>query len=504
MDWILVTELVIMLLCIWLGSRSGGISLGFWGGVGLLIICFGFREVPTEPPVDVMLIILAVTCATATMQAAGGIDFLVRMAEAIIKKYPSQITFVAPLVAYLFTFAAGTGHILYPLLPVIHDTALRNGIRPERPMSVSVIASLQGITASPVSAAMAALIVVIEPMGMSLPKIMMIAVPATIIGVLAASAVMLKWGKELEDDPVFQQKVANGEVEDIPAMVKARRLASRKKMTFEQACDELGIDPNAEADTSVAVLDRTDTTVGNTTAGSNTTATDNTPRREEDITAEKNGAIANAGKITAAIFMAAVLVVVLLGAMPGLRPPGPEDKPLGIAVVIQIIMLSAAALMVLVTKVKVKAIAESAIARTGLIALVGIFGLAWLGLTVIEANKDTIVGGLEGMVSDNPWTFAIALFACSIVLFSQASTTRTLLPLGVTLGLAGPSLAAMWPAVNGAFFLPTYGTSVAALNFDRSGTTRIGNAVLNHSFMVPGLVAIVAAVASGLLISTLV
>ncbi|MFV8380635.1 anaerobic C4-dicarboxylate transporter [Corynebacterium hindlerae] len=483
MDWILVIELVVMLFCIWLGSRSGGIALGFWGGVGLLIITFVFREVPTEPPVDVMLIILAVTCATATMQAAGGIDFMVRIAEAIIKKYPSRITFVAPLVAYLFTFAAGTGHILYPLLPVIHDTALRNGIRPERPMSVSVVASLQGITASPVSAAMAALIVVVEPLGMSLPKIMMIAVPATIVGVLAASAVMLKWGKELEEDPIFQARVAAGEVEDIPGIIKARRLASRKKISVEEALTELNLDTAVAVDEQVSEQEK---------------------RFEEEITAEKNGAIPGSGKITAAIFLLAVITVVVLGAVPEWRPPGPEGKALNIAIVIQIIMLTAAAIMCMITKVKVRAIAESAIARTGLIALVGIFGLAWLGLTVIQANKDTIVNGLENMVTNSPWTFAVALFACSIVLFSQASTTRTLAPLGVSLGLAAPALVGMWPAVNGAFFLPTYGTSVAALNFDRTGTTRIGNAVLNHSFMVPGVVAIIAAVITGLLISTVV
>lgn len=490
MAWILLAELAVMLACIWLGSRHGGIALGFWGGIGLLILTFVFRETPAKPPVDVMLIILAVTCATATMQAAGGIDFFVRMAEKIIKRYPERITFIAPMVAYIFTFAAGTGHILYPLLPVIHDTALRNGIRPERPISVSVVASLQGITASPVSAAMAAFIVVVEGAGYSLPKIMLIAVPATIVGVLVASLVMLRYGKELEDDPEFQRRVAAGEVEDIPLLVKAQRKAKREKISVEQAKDQIV----ASSKGSVAVLEETEGASASIGADG---------RLEEDITAEKNGARPGSPRITAAIFLVTVVLVVIFGAIPELRPPGEEGKPLSIAVLLQILMLSAAAIMVAVTHVKVGAVATSSIARTGLIAIVGIFGLAWLGLTVIEANEDFIVGGLEGLVSQYPWMFAIALFACSIVLFSQASTTRTLMPLGLSLGLAPGLLAGMWPAVNGAFFLPTYGTIVAAINFDRTGTTRIGKFVFNHSFMLPGVVAIVAAVATGMALGSI-
>lgn len=486
---ILVLQLVIMLLCIWIGSRQGGIALGFWGGVGLLVITFGFRQAPAEPPVDVMLIILAVTCATAAMQAAGGIAFLVRLAEGIIRQYPRRITVIAPLVSYLFTFAAGTGHILYPLLPVIHDTALRNGIRPERPMSVAVIASFQGITASPVSAAMAALIVVVEPLGMSLPQIMLIAVPATLVGVLVASLVMLNWGKELEDDPVFQERVASGEVEDIPAYVKAQRMAKRRNISVDEALVEvLGSEPSPEERESLVALAEHRPEEGG--------------QLEEDALAEDNGARAGSPRIAAAIFLVAVLTVVVLGAVPGWRPPNADGEPLNIAIVIQIVMLGAAALIATVTRVDVKHIATSSIARTGLVAIVGIFGLAWLGLTVIEANQEIIVDGLSNMVSNQPWTFAIALFAASVVLFSQASTTRTLMPLGATLGLAAPQLVAMWPAVNGSFFLPTYGTVVAALNFDRTNTTKIGNLVLNHSFMVPGLVAVAAAVATGLLLAS--
>ncbi|MDK4334329.1 anaerobic C4-dicarboxylate transporter family protein [Corynebacterium accolens] len=413
------------------------------------------------------------------------------MAEKIIKRYPERITFIAPLVAYIFTFAAGTGHILYPLLPVIHDTALRNGIRPERPISVSVVASLQGITASPVSAAMAAFIVVVEASGYSLPKIMLIAVPSTLVGVLVASLVMLRYGKELEDDPEFQRRVAAGEVEDIPLLVKAQRKAKRDNVSVEDAKNRLA--PTGARTESAAEISE----VASASVGAD-------GRLEEDITAESNGAKPGAPRITAAIFLATVVLVVIFGAIPSLRPPGEDGEPLSIAILLQILMLSAAAIMVAVTNVKVGAIATSSIAKTGLIAIVGIFGLAWLGLTVIQANEEFIVGGLEGMVTKYPWMFAVALFACSIVLFSQASTTRTLMPLGLSLGLGPAMLAGMWPAVNGAFFLPTYGTIVAAMNFDRTGTTRIGKFVFNHSFMLPGLVAIAAAVATGMTLATII
>lgn len=413
------------------------------------------------------------------------------MAEKIIKRYPERITFIAPLVAYIFTFAAGTGHILYPLLPVIHDTALRNGIRPERPISVSVVASLQGITASPVSAAMAAFIVVVEASGYSLPKIMLIAVPSTLVGVLVASLVMLRYGKELEDDPEFQRRVAAGEVEDIPLLVKAQRKAKRDNVSVEDAKNRLA--PTGARTESAAEISE----VASASVGAD-------GRLEEDITAESNGAKPGAPRITAAIFLATVVLVVIFGAIPSLRPPGEDGEPLSIAILLQILMLSAAAIMVAVTNVKVGAIATSSIAKTELIAIVGIFGLAWLGLTVIQANEEFIVGGLEGMVTKYPWMFAVALFACSIVLFSQASTTRTLMPLGLSLGLGPAMLAGMWPAVNGAFFLPTYGTIVAAMNFDRTGTTRIGKFVFNHSFMLPGLVAIAAAVATGMTLATII
>lgn len=445
MNIVFLLELAVVLVAIALGARAGGTALGLWGGVGVLVLATVFREQPTAPPVDVMLIILAVIAAAAAMEVAGGIDFLVHLAARIIRRYPQHVTIVAPVVSYAFTFGAGTGHVFYPLIPVIHDVALLNRIRPERPIAVSAIASQQAITASPVSAAMAALIVILEPQKFGMLQIMSIAVPATLAGVIIAALLSYKRGKELADDPEFQRRVAEGLI-------------------------ELPGEPAA---------------AGPAASGS-----------------APDHPLPPTGKRSALIFLAGVVSIVIAGAVPDWRPHF-EGEPLGMALVIEMTMLAVGALIVLLNKVPVDRIPRAPTARAGFVALVGIFGLAWLGDMFIAANKSTVIGGLSDLATNYPWTFAIGLFFASVLLFSQAATTRALMPLGLSLGIGAPALAAMWPAVNGYFFLPTYGTVIASVNMDRSGTTRIGRFVLNHSFMMPGLVATVSAVTVGLAIAAL-
>ena len=438
----ILLEFVVVLAAIFLGSRSGGVGLGLWGGVGLLALSYGFGLPPTSAPIDVMLIILAVVMAASVMEASGGIDYLVGVAERIIRRKPEQISIVAPVVCYAFTLGAGTGHVFYPLLPIIYEVAMENNIRPERPMAVSTIASQQAITASPVSAAMAAMIALYEPLGFGLPKIMAIAVSATLVGVLVAAFIQKRVGKELKDDPEYNRRLKEGLV---------------------QAAGTHG--------------------QGGT-------------RRELPKTA----------KISALLFLAAVAVVVFSGLFPSLRPMVPQgDKvvPLGMAVTIEIVMLSAAAIILLVTKTPAGKIPATNVAQAGLTAVIGIFGLAWLGDTFIKGNEKVLIGLIGDMTSAYPFTFAIGLFFASVLLFSQAATTRALMPLGISLGIPAPSLVGMWPAVNGYFFLPTYGSLIAAISFDHSGTTRIGKYILNHSFMLPGLVATICSVTTGLIIAKL-
>jgi anaerobic C4-dicarboxylate transporter DcuA len=433
----IVLQFVVVLAAIWMGARSSGVGLGLWGAVGLLVLVVAFGVNPTSPPVDVMLIILAVIMAASVMDAAGGIDFLVRIAERIIRANPKYVTIVAPLTTWSFTFVAGTGHIVYPLLPVIYETAHQSGIRPERPMAVATIASQQAITASPVAAATAAMIGLFSEKGLTqwgLPEILMICVPATLTGVVVAAIISMFVGKDLEDDPEYQARLKAG-------LIPAPKAAGERPP------------------------------------------------------------LKPAAKLSAIVFLVGVALVVLFGFFPELRKLPGAKAPLGMPIVIEIVMLSVAAIMLVATKVAVDDVPKTPTLRAGVVAVIGIFGLAWLGDSFIAAHKDVIVPAIGDMAKAAPWTFALGLFAASVLLYSQAATTRALMPLGVALGIPPQFLIAMFPSVNGYFFIPTYGSLIAAINFDLSGTTRIGKYVLNHSFMIPGIVATSVAVFTGLVLA---
>ncbi len=433
----IVLQFVVVLAAIWMGARFSGVGLGLWGAVGLLVLIVVFGVAPTSPPVDVMLIILAVIMAASVMDAAGGIDFLVRIAERIIRANPKYVTIVAPLTTWSFTFVAGTGHIVYPLLPVIYETAHGSGIRPEQPMAVATIASQQAITASPVAAATAAMIGLFSEKGLTqwgLPEILMICVPATLTGVVAAAIVSMFIGKDLKDDPEYQARLAAGEI------------------------------PAPKALDAKAPLKPT-------------------------------------AKLSALLFLAGVMTVVVLGFFPALRTIPGSKAAVSMPIVIEVTMMAVAALMLLVTKIHVDEVPKTATLRAGVVAVIGIFGLAWLGDSFIAANKDVIVPAIGDMAKAAPWTFAFGLFFASVLLYSQAATTRALMPLGMALGIPPQFLIAMFPSVNGYFFIPTYGSLIAAINFDLSGTTKIGKYVLNHSFMIPGIVATAVAVVTGLFLA---
>jgi len=377
--------------------------------------------------------------AASVMDAAGGIDFLVRIAERIIRANPKYVTIVAPLTTWSFTFLSGTGHIVYPLLPVIYETAHQSGIRPERPMAVATIASQQAITASPVAAATAAMIGLFAEKGLTqwgLPQILMVCVPATLTGVVVAAIVSMFLGKNLEDDKAYQ------------ARLKA------------------GLIPSPQS------------------------AADRPPLK-------------SSAKPSAILFLAGVALVVLFGFFPELRRLPGAKAPLQMPIVIEIVMMAVAAVMLLVTKVDVDEVPKTSTLRAGVVAVIGIFGLAWLGDSFIAAHKDVIVPAIGQWAEQAPWTFAFGLFFASVLLYSQAATTRALMPLGMALGIPPQFLIAMFPSVNGYFFIPTYGSLIAAINFDLSGTTKIGKYVLYHSFMIPGLVATSVAVTTGLFLARL-
>ena len=433
----MLLQLLFVLVAIIIGARLGGIGLGVLGGLGLAVLTFVFGLEPTSPPIDVMLMIVAVIAAASCMQAAGGLDLMVKWAEKLLRKLPSKITILSPLVTYIFTFIAGTGHVAYSVLPVIAEVATETKIRPERPLGIAVIASQQAITASPISAATVALLSMLSGHHISLMDILMISVPCTLIGVLAGAFCSLHVGKELAEDPEYLRRIANGE------------------FTSDQYRTK-GVENHRAALLSVV------------------------------------------------IFIAATIGIVLFGSMTELRPwfslPDGSSRQMQMAHIIEILMLSAAALILLVTRTDgIKAV-QGSVFSAGMQAVVAIFGIAWMGDTFIGGNMEELKGSIEHIVTEMPWLFGLALFVMSILLFSQAATIRAMLPLGIALGISPYMLIALFPAVNGYFFIPNYPTVVAAINFDRTGTTHIGKYVLNHSFMMPGLVATGVSVALGLLI----
>ena len=428
-------QLLFVLLAIIVGARVGGIGLGVFGGLGLAVLTFVFGLEPTTPPIDVMLMIVAVIAAAGCMQAAGGLDLMVKWAEKILRRHPQRITLLSPLVTYLFTFFAGTGHVAYSVLPVIAEVARETGIRPERPMGVAVIASQQAMTASPISAATVALLSMLAGYDITLFDILKISIPCTLVGVLAGAIYSMRVGKELKDDPVYQARLKSGEL-----------------------------------------------------SGANY------------CTAE----VANPGKALTSVllFLGATVGIVLFGSIDSLRPSFQTSEGVVVmqmAHIIEVLMLSVAALILLLTGTSGMKAAKSSVFNAGMQAVVAIFGIAWMGDTFISGNIAVIKENIFGLVTDMPWLFGIALFVMSILLFSQAATIRALLPLGMALGISPYMLIALFPAVNGYFFIPNYPTVVAAINFDTTGTTRIGKYVLNHSFMMPGLISTIVAVGLGIL-----
>lgn len=432
----LFLQLLVVLVAIIIGARLGGIGLGVMGGVGLAILSFVFGLQPTAPPIDVMLMIAAVIAAASCMQAAGGLEYMVKVAEHILRRNPAKVTILSPIVTYLFTFIAGTGHIAYSVLPVIAEVARETKIRPERPLGIAVIASQQAITASPISAATVALLGLLAGFDISLFDILKVTVPATLIGVLVGAFCSMKVGKELEDDPEYQRRLKEGMIEEVTQ--ESTRIENLSK-----------------------------------------------------------------ARISVLIFLLATFLIVLFGSIDSLRPSfevNGQVTMLNMPSIIEIIMLSTAAVILLVCRIDgIKAV-QGYIFPAGMQAVIAIFGIAWMGDTFIAGNLEQLKGSIEQVVQSMPWLFGVALFVMSILLYSQAATIRAVVPLGIALGISPLLLIALFPAVNGYFFIPNYPTVVAAINFDRTGTTRIGKYILNHSFMMPGLVSTIVAILVGLLL----
>ena len=439
-------ELGIVILCILLGARLGGIGLGATGGIALVILVFGFGLPPGSPPTVVLGMIIAVITALAAMQAAGGLDYLVSIASKVMNKKPQYITFIAPFMTYLLVFASGTQHVIYALMPVIVEVSVKADIRPERLLSISVIAAQFALIASPISAATVAMVGALASMNVSLVNILIVIIPSTLLGVLAGTLSIAWRGKKLSEE-IENSKTRELEISD-----------------------------------------------SNTKTKSNTSV---------ELSGEK---LRNA-RGSLILFLVAILMVVAVGIFPELRPHYSvfsegmtEVGQVQTGQAIMIVMLATAGLIMLLFKAKPDDTVKNNIMRGGIVAVISILGVSWMGSSFFEGNRPEIVSGISSVVQQAPWVLAIGLFVLSILLISQAATVVTLMPVAVAMGLPAAVLLGVYPAVNGSFFLPTYGTVLAAVSFDTTGTTRIGKYLLNHSFMRPGLVTTITTVLFALIL----
>lgn len=429
MIWI---ELAILLACILVGARLGGMALGTVAGVGLAVFVFVFALPPGGPPQAVIGMIVAVITALATMQAAGGLDYLVSLAERVMRRHPQYITFIAPVATYILVFASGTTHVIYALLPVIAEVSRQGGVRPERPISISVIAGFQGVVASPISAATVAMLGLLAGKGVSLPHLLAVIVPSTFVAVLIGALSVAWRGDRLSDDEEYRKRLKSGAVKAVEALPQLR-----------------------------------------------------------------GKSLLNARGSTA-LFLTGIVLVVLIGIFPNLRPAyavaGGDTDQVSMGMAIMIVMFAIAGLTMMLFKASPEAALKGTIMRSGIVAIISIIGVSWLGSSFFEGNRPFIVSGISDIIRLYPWAFAAGMFVLSSMLFSQAATVAILMPIGLALNLPVSALVAAYPAANGVFFLPTYGTLIAAVSFDQTGTTRIGKYLLNHSFMLPGLVTVVSTI----------
>ena len=432
---LMIIQLLIVLAALYVGSRYGSLALGAISGIGLAILVFGFGMKPGTPPTDVIYIIIAAVTCAAVLQAAGGMDWLIQIAERALRKHPDHITFYAPICTFLLTVLVGTGHVVYTLMPLIADIALKKGIRPERPCAVASIASQVGITCSPIAAAVVAFTTISAANGfdVSIPQVLMVTIPACLVGLLAAAACSYKRGKDLDKDPEFQARLKD------PDMYKYMY-------------------------------------------GENATLLDKVVTKE--------------AKFSVLIFLCAILAIVILAAA--------GYKTVKMNLVIQIIMLVAAGLMIILCKAKPAVATSGKVFQSGMVAVIAIFGIAWMADTYFSNYMDLIQNSLGGIVGKYPWAIAFVFFLVSVLINSQGAVVVAMLPLAYSLGIPGPILLGVLPSVYGYFFIPNYPSNIATVNFDRSGTTKIGKYLLNHSFMMPGLVSVFVSTLVAMLISSLI
>ena len=532
-------QLVIVLICLFYGAKKGGIALGMLGGIGLIVLVFGFGIEPGKPAIDVMLTILAVVVTSATLQASGGLDVMLQIAEKMLRKNPKYVSILAPFVTCTLTILCGTGHVVYTMLPIIYDIAIKNDIRPERPMAASSIASQLGIIASPVSVAVVTLTAFLVNSKTPLAgfdgylDLLKITVPSTLCGVLAIGIFSWFRGKDLDKDPVFQEKIKNPEFKKyvygdsaslldkkLPqsswnamwiffgAIVVVAVLGYFKELrpSFEKSSPaqivEVMVDNKAvqtinvkegkivaQAKDGAVLLDVKDNKASTKTTFDNVQILDAKGNVTQTVVSEEGKVVITAGEKVESIDNATIV----------LKDSMKKKTPLGMVHVIQIFMLLAGALIVIFTKMDASKISKNEIFRSGMIALVAVFGISWMAETMFTVHTPMMKAALGDIVRAHPWTYAVMLLLISKFVNSQAAALVAFVPLALNIGVEPGVILAFASACYGYYILPTYPSDLAAIQFDRSGTTHIGKFVINHSFILPGLIGVFTACVFGYL-----
>ncbi len=466
-------QLLVVLLALWVGSRYGSLALGAISGIALAILVFGFGLKPGTPPTDVIYIIIAAVTCAGVLQASGGMDWMIQIAERLLRKHPDRITFLAPLCTFFLTVLVGTGHVVYTLMPIICDIALKKGIRPERPCAVASVASQVGITCSPIAAAVVAFSAISASNGFHVNnlQIIMVTIPASICGLMAAAAASYRRGLDLDKDPKFQARLKDPQqyqyIYGSTVTTLDKQIAPESKRAVYIFCGALAI---------IVLFSIVQMFGGNLLPSYDTIQAVTGGPATITIVADENVTETAKQLATAGVVVEGVTEVV--------------KKPLAMNLVIQIVMIAAAALMIIFCKAQPKKAVAGSVWQSGMVAVVAIYGIAWLADTYFGSYMKEMQLMLTDLVSAYPWTIAFAFFLVSVLINSQGAVVVAMLPLAFTLGIEGWVLLGVLPSVYGYFFIPNYPSDIATVNFDRSGTTVIGKYLLNHSFMMPGLICV--------------
>lgn len=437
MDLMVILQIIVLLGAIYIGVRLGGIGIGYAGGAGVLVLglCLGMK--PGNIPWDVILIIASVIAAISAMQLAGGLDYLVQIAERILRSNPKYINYLAPIVTYVLTIFAGTGHTAFSMIPVIVEVAKGQKIRPVVPLSIAVVSSQIAITASPVSAAVIYMSGVLEGFGWSYPALLGIWIVTTFIGCMITSFVMtLCSNMDLDSDPVYKDRLAKGLVKAVSDETKTQ------------------LKPYAKRSVLIFLI----------------------------------------GVVCVVLYASAISPAV------GLIKPVvvPRDAAI-MSLMLLVGTLITVLCKIEIGKIADCSVFKSGMVACVCVLGVAWLGDTFVSghineIKTLAASTVTAYPALLAIVF-----FIAAMLLYSQAATAKAITPAIVAALGITAANPGDSymLVACFAAVSALFVLPTYPTLLGAVQMDDTGTTRIGKWVFNHAFFMPGLLAIVFSVALG-------